>query len=276
MAENMEPKPNKDYEEWKKHFGQMAENEEKRPFLEKMAKGKKLQEWAAGYGGEYQGEDAENLREEIKKEQVKIEKAEIPEKKPETEEILKEAGVQADAIPEAAAKKEEELIENQAVRQEILDKLWEKAIEGKPEEIKQLAEKVRVLNRRENILLSVFKKGKELAIRGGKILAAAGLSPFAALEIIGQEAVGRFQAETGEKKRISAEAEIEKIGKIRDETKLGPIMNKFYSEKLNHLWKTFDKSTKRIKSGYEKIEKKGFLLKSFEKLFFNRKEKDIK
>lgn len=253
---------------------------------EKMEKGKKLKEWASGYGGEYQGPetgafgeepDKETLKvqQEIKKAKDSLEKAEIPQTKLKGEEILKEAGLEQDVKPVDVAKKEEEFIENQAVRKEVLDKLWERVGETSPGSKAKFTEKVSALNKRENIFLSVLKAGKKLAIRGGEILLAAGLSPFAALEIIGQEAVGRFQMATGERKKTSAEAKIGEIEKTMSERKFGPNMEQYYTENLNHLRKTSEKSSDMMKSGYTTIRKKGFLLKTFEKLFFNRKEEDI-
>ncbi len=171
-----------------------------------------------------------------------------PEKKL-TEEEKWEAGTQK-AIKETKGEQEK--------REEKISSLADIKRVGK-ERLSKMVEGLSYVAALDKLGVLGLREGKKLAIEGGKNLTAIGLSPAVAIEEAGREITGRIQVGEALRKTFIAERKIEALEQISADKRPG------YYEKLTDILKeTSQKGTEEMIKGYDKIYKKGKILRFLE------------
>ena len=197
-------------------------------------------------------EEAKN-KFEGKPEEKQTEKKEQPKEKEQTEEEKWEAGAQK-ATKETDRKQEE--------REEKISVLQEAKKVGMGR-LSKLVEGLAYVAGLDRLAVPAVKAGKEVAVRGGKWLAMIGLTPVVAAEEVGRKIAGLVQIRTEALKGVLNEARVEYFEDLK---KLSPEKRAEYYPRVSGLIGEITKETtqernKGIKSGFDKMCKKGIFLR---------------
>ena len=240
-------------------------------------KSERLNWEAEGLGRRIQERRSEKMQREKDRLKAKVESAKPPAEEISTERLLKEAGVKADweaykkAQDEALTAKiskfrewfgdaSSEVSSKQKTRESKISSLAEvkKAGLGR---IEKLADGMAYLAAADKLAMWGMKKGQDMAVKGGKSLAAAGLSPVAALERAGRRVAGTIQLEHALSERMKAEGMSSALRELPPEKR-----QDLHSNLLDLLSEKSRRASEKIVEGYKKIHKKGRILQLIEKL----------
>ena len=156
-------------------------------------------------------------------------------------------------------KKAEE--QKQEGRKEKVSSLKDVKETGK-ERINKLAEGLSYIAALDKLGLLGLKKSKDIAIEGGKDLAAIGLTPAAAVEEAGRYIAGRIQVGEAVRKNFIMEKRAELLEKIPADKRPD-----YFDNLLEAVVKTgTERVSEELISGYDKIYKKGKIIKLIEML----------
>jgi len=169
-----------------------------------------------------------------------------------TEEEKQEAGVKK-------AIKETENV--QAIREEKISSLKDVKKVGK-ERLSKLVEGLSYVAALDKLGILGMKKGKDIAVEGGKDLAAIGLSPTAAIEEAGRYIAGRVQVGEAIRKSVIMRGKIRALENI-------PVDKRpeYYNDLLEAAMREGSgKVSEQLVRGYDKIYKKGKIIRLIEML----------
>lgn len=184
------------------------------------------------------------------KEKLK-EKMEGKPEEEQTEEEKQEAGFQ---------KATEKTKAEQAKREEKISSLDDVKRVGK-ERLSKIVEGMSYVAALDKLGVLGLREGKKLAIEGGKDLAAISLSPAAAVEEAGRYIAGRIQIGEALRKRFLSGEKISTLEDIPAEKRPD-----YYGDLLEALKGESRKGNNEVIKGYDKIYKKGRILRLIEML----------
>ncbi len=177
------------------------------------------------------------------------------EKKP-VEELTKEEK------QEAGVKKTIKETENaQAIREEKISSLKDVKKVGK-ERLSKLVEGLSYVAALDKLGILGMKKGKDIAVEGGKDLAAIGLSPAAAVEEAGRYIAGRVQVGEAIRKSVIMREKIRALEDIPADKR-----PEYYNSLLETaIREGSGKVSEQLVRGYDRIYKKGKIIRLIEML----------
>jgi len=222
--------------------------EEKKIESEEEREERKEREWK--YGTRTL-ERIRRMTEESEEDKKEMESAKAPEKGVEAEDILKEVG---------AEKKAEEAGKEQEKRKEKISSMKDIKEVGK-ERLNKLVEGLSYVAAIDKLGILGLKKGKKLAVEGGKDLAAIGLTPAAAVEEAGRYVAGRIQIGEALRKSFIVREKVQLMEKVPAEKRPA-----YFNDLFEKVLKGTEEASEELMRGYDKIYKKGRILRLIEML----------